>query len=47
MSVTTYDTAKNHEDELPSLIEQADCISLHIPLTDKTAKAFSIQKKYA
>lgn len=44
MSVTTYDTAKNHVDELPSLIEQADCISLHIPLTDETKGFFDAKK---
>lgn len=44
MLVTTYDTEKNHLDELPALIEQADCISLHIPLTDKTKGFFDTEK---
>ena len=44
MSVTTYDTVKNNVDELPGLIEQADCISLHIPLTDKTKGFFDTEK---
>ena len=44
MLVTTYDKEKNHVDELHSLIEQADCISLHIPLTDETKGFFDTEK---
>ena len=35
MRVVTFDILENDVSELPGLIRQADCITLHIPKTDK------------
>lgn len=42
--VSTFDIAVNRMDELELLVRQADCLSLHIPLTDATRGFFNSEK---
>jgi phosphoglycerate dehydrogenase-like enzyme len=42
--VLTFDVLTNQPDELKPLIRQADCISLHMPLNDKTRGWFDAKK---
>lgn len=44
MKVATYDTLYNKESELRGLIEAADVITLHLPLTKETANFFDKEK---
>jgi phosphoglycerate dehydrogenase-like enzyme len=40
----TYDVLTHSADELRWLVEQADCVSLHMPLTDATRGFFDAEK---
>ncbi len=42
--VETYDVRENEEGELENLIRRADCISLHIPLSDDTKNFIDTEK---
>ena len=42
--VSTFDALKNDESELEALVKAADCISLHIPLTDRTRDFFDAER---
>ena len=44
LQVTTFDALTNKPEELEPLIRQADCISLHIPLTASTKNCFDTNK---
>lgn len=44
MEVLTYDTLDNNYDELPGLIRDSDCISLHLPLCSSTASFINEEK---
>lgn len=43
-TVTTFDAIENQPDELKPLVEQADCISLHVPLNAQTRDFFDAEK---
>lgn len=44
MSVLSYDSSAQHEDELESILTQADVVTLHIPLTDETRNWYDVHK---
>lgn len=44
MEVDTYDAAKDPADSFEQKLKQADCISLHIPLTAATKDLFNAEK---
>lgn len=44
MKVIIYDAISNREGELEALIRQADAITVHIPLSDKTCDFFNKEK---
>ena len=46
MNVITFDILQNKESDLPELIRQADCITLHIPKMDEN-ESFINQEKLA
>ena len=44
MQVLTFDILNNNESDLPELIRQADCITLHIPKIDENEAFFNREK---
>ncbi len=44
MQVFTFDILNNNESDLPELIRQADCITLHIPKMDENEAFFNREK---
>ncbi len=42
--VSTYDVTQNAAAELPALLRQTDCISLHLPLTSQTRDFMDAEK---
>ena len=44
MQVDSFDTARDAADALEAKVRIADCVSLHVPLTDETRKLFNAER---
>ena len=42
--ISTFDVISNNSSELKAMIQQADCITLHLPLTESTRNMFDAEK---
>jgi len=42
--ISTFDMISNNSSELKAMIQQADCITLHLPLTESTRDMFDAEK---
>jgi phosphoglycerate dehydrogenase-like enzyme len=42
--ILTFDAISNNSSELKAMVQQADCITLHIPLTESTRSMFDAEK---
>ena len=42
--ISTFDVISNNSSELKAMIQQADCITLHLPLSESTRNMFDAEK---